>query len=332
MKPILKQIFMLSFIFFFVFSASGCDLLNGGGSQTEQYAITIAGSIGGTTSGTNLYNEGDIVNAVATPNEGYVFWHWVQSSQIVSTEATYSFTATDNISMVAFFLLEDQSHLEGVYYLQQSLYAGERLFNTSEAIRRYTLNSDNTYVIEDFDTQTGDWVNYESGNYINDNGVDVTFVSSQDSRKLFYDLNEATGEIEYHYVENDGLNNRTIYNNLIPWPQTPFRIEHEYNLIAGVENDASIVINAQEPEVFNMNADGTFTWSYYEEGVQQVRTGTYEVIGKSILLNEQDSVYTIYEITYETQANVEYARMSFQKRLENGLTYESRIFEFDYLS
>ena len=330
MKKFLKLSFTLTMLLFVLFSVSGCDIINDTNNETEQYAITVAGSIGGTVTGGNLYDAGETVNAVATPEEGYVFWHWVKSSQIVSTTASYSFIADDNMSVVAFFLLEDQAHLQGVYYLKHSLYAGYNLFNASEEIQRYTLNADNSYVIEAFDTQTGAYVVNESGNYINDNGVDVTFVNGEEQTKIFYDITEAN-EIDYHYVEIDGLDHRTIYNVLIPWPETDLRIEHTYTLIGGVENDASIIINEEEPEVFQINSDGTFSWSYYVDSVQEERTGTYLIIGNSILLNEQDTTYSIYEIIFEAQAGVEYARMGFQKRYANGLTYETRIFEFDYL-
>jgi hypothetical protein len=332
MKKVLKISITFAFLLAVLFSFTGCSLFNNANTEEERYAITVAGSIGGTVTGGNLYNAGDTVNATATPNDGYVFWKWVVASQVVSTNPNYSFTANDNISVVAFFLLEDQSHLQGVYYLQQSLYAGYRLFNPSDEIKRYTLNEDNTYVIEAFETQTGTWIAEENGNYINDNGVNVTFVNAeQEETKLTYDILE-NGEIDFHYVEIDGLDQRTIYNVLVPWPETAFRIEHTYTLIGGVENDASIIIDEEEPEVFQINIDGTFTWSYYVEGALETKTGTYKVIGNSILLNEQDITYSIYEIVFETQANVEHSRMTFQKRQQNGLTYESRIFEFDYLS
>jgi len=329
MNKIFKITLTFCFLILVLFTVSGCFKTDE--EISTEYAITVAGSIGGTVTGGGIYDEGEIVNAIATPIEGYVFWHWVQGSQIVSTNTSYSFTASDNISVVAFFLLEDQSHLQGTYYLQQSLYAGFNLFNVSETIKRYTLNEDNNYVIETFDCISGSWEQIDSGTYINDNGVNVTFVSGENEVKWFYELTEK-GEIEFNYVEIDGLDHRTIYNVLVPWPEPAFRTEHTYTLIAGVKNDQNIIIDEEEPEVFQMNIDGTFEWSYYVEGVLEQKTGTYTVIGNSILLNEQDTTYTIYEISFETQAGVEEARMTFQKRSENGLTYESLIFEFDYLT
>ena len=329
MKNILKLSLTFILLVLVSFTASGCFNTS---IETElEYAITVAGSIGGTVTGGGIYNEGDTVNAIATPSEGYVFWHWVQGSQIVSTNTNYSFTASDSISVVAFFLLEDQSHLQGTYYLQESLYVGFNLFNVSQTIKRYTLNEDNTYVIDTFNTENGLWTTYGTGNYINDNGVSVTLVSAETETKWFYELTEKN-EIEFHYEEIDGLDHRTIYNVLVPWPEPAFRTEHTYTLIAGIKNEQSIVTDEEEPEVFQMNIDGTFEWSYYVEGVLQERTGTYTVVGNSILLNEQDTTFTIYEITFETQAGVEEARMILQKRYENGLTYDSYIFEFNYLT
>jgi|LGOV01.1.fsa_nt_gb hypothetical protein len=331
MKQFIKTTFLMTLIIGITFTFSACDLLGEDDLDTT-HAITIAGSVGGSVTGGNLYEDGTTVNITATPNEGYIFWKWVEKNEIISTELDHSFVADESTSVVAYFLLEDQNHLEGTYYLYQSLYAGSSLFNAGDEMIRYTLSSDNSYNIEAFSTTTGTWNLTETGDYINDNGVSITLDNSQEERRLTYNLNDQTGEIEFHYLEIDGQNQRTIYNTLIPWPETPFRVEHEYTLLAGVEDDASIIIDELEPEVFELLNNGTFTWSYFEQSIQEVRTGTYEIIGNSILLTEVGDIYTIYEVDFETQAGVEHSRFILQKRHDNGLTYESRIFEFDYLA
>ncbi|MGD9901290.1 MAG: hypothetical protein AB7S44_01995 [Spirochaetales bacterium] len=332
MKKSLKALAVLLFVGFSAFLFSGCDLF---GTHTdtegEVYAITVAGSVGGNVTGGALYEEGTTVTAIATPEAGYVFWHWIKSSQIVSTDATYTFIADDNINVVAYFLLEDQAHLEGVYYLQQPMRDGTDLFNPSQEVRRYTLNSDNSYLVESFTAETGVWTSIETGIYKNDNGCDVTFDSGESEIKCYYTLNTSAGEIDYLYYETVGLDDLTIYNTFIPWPATPFRTEHTYTLMEAYEDEALVVINAEEPEVFAMNIEGTFNWSYYVEGVQQVKTGTYEVLGTSIILSEPGNVFEIYEIEFETQAGVEEARMYFRKRVADGSVYEYRTFEFDYI-
>ena len=58
---------------------------------------------GGTVTGGGEYNVGDEVTVIATANEGYKFVNWSEDNSIVSTNASYNFTATNNITLVAEF-------------------------------------------------------------------------------------------------------------------------------------------------------------------------------------------------------------------------------------
>lgn len=57
----------------------------------------------GTVSGTGTYNYGASVSLVATAASGYEFIRWTENGTSVSTNATYSFTATQNRTLVAVF-------------------------------------------------------------------------------------------------------------------------------------------------------------------------------------------------------------------------------------
>ncbi len=61
---------------------------------------------GGTTSGGGPKNHGENITVVATPNEGYNFVNWTENSNVVSTNASYSFTVDRNRSLVANFELK----------------------------------------------------------------------------------------------------------------------------------------------------------------------------------------------------------------------------------
>lgn len=67
------------------------------------YTIALSTSEGGTVSGAGLFNEGENVTITATPNEKYVFVHWLQGESIVSTEQTYSFSISEDINLQAVF-------------------------------------------------------------------------------------------------------------------------------------------------------------------------------------------------------------------------------------
>ena len=57
----------------------------------------------GTVAGSGIYCHGTTATLTAIPNQGYIFVNWVKDSTEVSTEATYSFTVTENATYVANF-------------------------------------------------------------------------------------------------------------------------------------------------------------------------------------------------------------------------------------
>jgi hypothetical protein len=60
-------------------------------------------SAGGSTTGGGTYAGGSTVTVVATPGSCYSFVNWTENGAVVSTSASYTFTATTNRSLVANF-------------------------------------------------------------------------------------------------------------------------------------------------------------------------------------------------------------------------------------
>jgi YD repeat-containing protein len=73
----------------------------------NSYAITVSAnpSAGGTVTGGGTYNHGSNCTLIATPNTGYTFVRWMKNGSQVSTNASYSFTVTENATYVAVFSL-----------------------------------------------------------------------------------------------------------------------------------------------------------------------------------------------------------------------------------
>ena len=70
-----------------------------------QYEITVSANPteGGTVSGAGTYYENGTCRLVATANTDYAFANWTKDGVVVSTNATYSFTVTEDASYVANF-------------------------------------------------------------------------------------------------------------------------------------------------------------------------------------------------------------------------------------
>jgi len=71
----------------------------------QTYTITVSAdpTIGGTVAGGGTFNYGQNCTVTATANEGYVFQHWLENGNVVTTSASYAFTITGNRHLVAIF-------------------------------------------------------------------------------------------------------------------------------------------------------------------------------------------------------------------------------------
>jgi regulatory protein YycH of two-component signal transduction system YycFG len=73
----------------------------------NQYTVTVAAdpTAGGSVAGAGAYTHGQAVTVTAAANSGYTFVHWTNGSAVLSTAASYSFTATANETLTATFAL-----------------------------------------------------------------------------------------------------------------------------------------------------------------------------------------------------------------------------------
>ena len=67
------------------------------------YTVTTDATTGGTTAGHGVYDKGETATVIATPDAGYLFKGWYEDGELVSTEASYSFTVTANRTLIAKF-------------------------------------------------------------------------------------------------------------------------------------------------------------------------------------------------------------------------------------
>jgi hypothetical protein len=74
----------------------------------DHYNITVSvdPEAGGTAAGGGSFTYGETCNLSATPNTGYAFVNWTKNGSVVSNNANYSFTVTDNGNYVAHFVVE----------------------------------------------------------------------------------------------------------------------------------------------------------------------------------------------------------------------------------
>ncbi len=79
--------------------------------QAGSIIISVSASpeIGGTVLGGGAFELGEQVTVTATALLGYTFAHWTEDDLEVSTDASYTFVATENRDLVGLFTLNDQT-------------------------------------------------------------------------------------------------------------------------------------------------------------------------------------------------------------------------------
>ncbi len=94
----------------YTFNVSGDRTLvaNFVSNQPNNYTITATASPveGGTVAGAGTYAAGQNCTLTASANNGYVFGSWSENGEVVSTNASYSFTVSGNRTLVANFAPE----------------------------------------------------------------------------------------------------------------------------------------------------------------------------------------------------------------------------------
>ncbi len=89
----------------YAFTASVSRSLVANFMPVVQYTISTgaAPSLAGTVDGAGIYNSGSSVTLTATSNPGYIFVNWTNGLNVVGSNATYTFTAAANATLVAHF-------------------------------------------------------------------------------------------------------------------------------------------------------------------------------------------------------------------------------------
>ncbi len=96
------------------YNAPVTSFVAGGALATKDVVVDAAADSaeGGTVTGAGDYYLGENVTLTATPNEGYKFVGWLENGEIVSKEATMSFSAKTSRTLTAQFVsFDDYQHI-----------------------------------------------------------------------------------------------------------------------------------------------------------------------------------------------------------------------------
>ncbi|MFP3879717.1 MAG: InlB B-repeat-containing protein [Dehalococcoidia bacterium] len=109
-----------------VVALAGCTVSGSGGGYGESYALTVTSTAGGSVpipgEGTSSYAEGQTVNLLAEPDDGYEFVHWTGDVDTIANvnAALTTITTNDDYSIRANFS-EDPAGPLGINYTEEDV-------------------------------------------------------------------------------------------------------------------------------------------------------------------------------------------------------------------
>jgi len=142
------------------------------GSAPQQYAVTatVNPTNAGTVTGANTYTQGATCTLTATANTGYQFVNWTKNGQVVSTNASYTFTVNENANYIANFELMTFSVTASVIPA-----AGGKV----DGIGTYNFGQQCTLTAEP--SPGFNFFNWVTDNYIYSTDASITFTVTEDA-------------------------------------------------------------------------------------------------------------------------------------------------------
>ena len=98
MKYKTRFLFIFTIILFCSLALFACNKTSADPVVFEKYTVTVVGGTGG-----GEYEKGETVTIVAEEKKDKVFLEWQVAGERISDEPTFSFTVTDDITVIAFF-------------------------------------------------------------------------------------------------------------------------------------------------------------------------------------------------------------------------------------
>ena len=126
--------------------------------------VTAVPTAGGTVTGGGTYVNGTSVTVMATPNSNYLFMNWSKNGTVVSSNASYTFTVTEDTNLEAVFMSQSDAgdiigeatgvnqYLPSFSYYKYSL--TEQIYTASEMGGSNTITSISFFNEGDKETRT----------------------------------------------------------------------------------------------------------------------------------------------------------------------------------
>ena len=216
---------------------------------TYTISATANPTDGGTIEGAGNYNYGQNVTLTATANTGYTFVNWTEDDAEVSANATYSFTITDNRTLVANFQIN-------TYIVSAS--ANPTDGGTVSGAGDYTHGQ--TVTLSAVANTGYNFVNWTENGSVASTDAEFSFTATANRtlvanfELISYTISATANPTEGGTINGDGNYNYGQTVNLTATANTG------YNFVNWTENDAVVTTNTEYS--FTATEDRTFVANF----------------------------------------------------------------------
>lgn len=219
--------------------------------ELEDYFITATANPteGGIVTGDGAYNYNQNCTLTATANEGYDFVNWTENGNVISNDAAYTFTVTDNRTLVANFALQTFRVQVSINPAEAGSVTGEGTYNYGDEV---TLT-----VVRNEDWAFQNWT--ENGQVVSE---DLTYV--------FVITNDR--DLDANFLYTEGIGENSISAKVYPNP-TQGEITVESESLSHVR-----IVNAYGQTVYNAKVEGNqvhIDLSQMVKGIYTMHIETY---------------------------------------------------------
>ena len=216
-------------------------------------SVTTNLTEGGTVTGAGTFDYGNYCTLTATPNEGYLFLNWSKNGEVVSCNATYSFTVTEDVDLEAVFMLLDGTLIGQGESTNQYL--------PSYSYYNYTLSQQIYTPDEIGEAGSITTISYFNAGVTKTRSYDIYMVHTD---KLTFDSNTDWITVS----ETDRVYSGSVIMTQGNWTtiflDTPFAYDGVSNLAVIVDDNTGTWSSGMVCRVFN--ADGNQTIRVYSDG------------------------------------------------------------------
>ena len=189
--------------------------------NSNSYEITVATYPidAGTVTGGGIYEQGQSCTIQATPNPGYTFVNWTKDEEVVSSNASFTFTVTDNASYVANFNSNSYEITVATYPIDAGTVTGGGTYQQGQSCTvQATANTD--YIFSNW-TENGSVVS-TNATYTFTVGADrilvANFIFIGDDDHTYVDLGLPSGTL--WATCNVGANSPEEFGDYFAWGET----------------------------------------------------------------------------------------------------------------